>query len=173
MKTIHKGTAFSTSSAGFSLIELLTVVLMIAVLSAVALPQYVRTVERSRIQEAVGVIEALRKAEIRYYHQRGDLTNDLSELDFELPSLRYFSPPTFINVAPRPFAYLWIQMTRLNSPDPIGPYEVNYMLLPPQAGEGGFQGQYVGGLIDDIMCGNIPSYLYVWSEDGPADACGA
>lgn len=51
---------------GFTLIELLTVVLIIAVLTSIALPKYMRSVERARATEAMASIKALNDAVYAY-----------------------------------------------------------------------------------------------------------
>ncbi len=78
---------------GFTLLELMIVVIIVGILSSVALPTYTKTIERSRQAEALTVLGMLRGAEYRYRGLTGVYTNDLSRLDLEDPNSmlhRYF-----------------------------------------------------------------------------------
>jgi len=59
------------NSKGFTLIELLVVVLIIGILAAIALPQYTKTVEKSRAAEALLNLKAITDAAQRYYLLNG------------------------------------------------------------------------------------------------------
>ena len=69
---------------GFTLIEMLVVVLIIGILAAIAIPQYNKTVWKSRFTQAKIVATAVANAEEIFYMVNGRYTGDLEELDVEL-----------------------------------------------------------------------------------------
>ena len=69
----------------FTLIELLVVVLIIGVLAAIALPQYERAVEKSRMAEAKIVLKSIIEAESRYGLSIGENTGNFENLDIVVP----------------------------------------------------------------------------------------
>lgn len=57
-----KGEKMKSNKSGFTLIELLVVVLIIGILSAVALPQYTKTVNKSRVATLEPVLKSIYQA---------------------------------------------------------------------------------------------------------------
>ncbi len=67
----------------FTLIELLVVVLIIGILSAIALPQYSKAVEKARMTEAVMAVEKVAQAQQIYKMANGTFTRDINDLDID------------------------------------------------------------------------------------------
>lgn len=67
---------------GFTLIELLAVVLIISILTAVAVPQYRRSLERSRIAEAYQILAAIYDA-----RERLDVEANITHADVNFDNL--------------------------------------------------------------------------------------
>ena len=69
---------------GFTLVELLIVVVIIGILSAVALPMYRKAVEKSRVADALNTMQAVAKSEHGWYLMNNGYTKDFANLDIDL-----------------------------------------------------------------------------------------
>ena len=82
---------------GFTLIELLVVVLIIGILSAVALPQYQKTVEKSRATQAFALLKTVGQAAEAYNLANGNYPTTFDELAVDIPwtgQVRWSTLPT-------------------------------------------------------------------------------
>ena len=72
---------------GFTLLELLMVVIIIGILASVALPQYFRVTERTRVAQMLPVLSAIRGSEVRFRAQDASqsYTTVLASLDIDFP----------------------------------------------------------------------------------------
>ena len=70
---------------GFTLIELLVVVLIIGILAAVAVPQYQKAVEKSKVVQAISLVKAGYQAYQAFYLTHGEYPSTVAQLDIDLP----------------------------------------------------------------------------------------
>lgn len=70
---------------GFTLIELLVVVLIIGILSAIALPQYEKTVEKSRAAEGAIMLKNWADAAQIYWMEQGEAVLMAEDLSIQFP----------------------------------------------------------------------------------------
>jgi len=73
------------NTAGFTLIEMLVVVLIIGILAAIALPQYKFAVAKSKFSTLKSATKAVAEAEDRYFLLHNKYTGEIEELDVDIP----------------------------------------------------------------------------------------
>lgn len=80
---------------GFTLIELIIVIIIVGILASVGLTQYTKVVEKGRAAEARLILGSLRTAQISYYMENGAYTASVASLGVEAPTgcatTHYFS----------------------------------------------------------------------------------
>lgn len=79
------------NNSGFTLIEVLVVVLIIGILTSVALPQYRKAVLRSRFSQMLVYNKAIYNAQIIFHDTYNRYADTKEELDISLPQAPYVS----------------------------------------------------------------------------------
>ncbi|MDD5292483.1 MAG: prepilin-type N-terminal cleavage/methylation domain-containing protein [Candidatus Omnitrophica bacterium] len=86
-KSNNKGIIIPT---GFTLLELIVVVVIIGILVGLALPNYEKSMERARIAEAVTILKSIHGAQMRYAIENDAYTS--TNLDISIPTIgKYFT----------------------------------------------------------------------------------
>ena len=113
-------------NSGFTIIELVVVLVIIGILSALALPQYIKTVERSRQSEALTNLGAIRGAQMRYYLENANYTDSFNNLDIDDTSIG-----TYFNYTPlNPLAATGVvaRATRTGTKNPCAAAKKGYTI---------------------------------------------
>ena len=74
----------AVNKTGFTLIEILIVVLIIGLLASIAVPGYRKAVEKSKVADALTTMSAVAKSEHGFYLAKNKYTKDFADLDVSL-----------------------------------------------------------------------------------------
>ncbi len=84
----HRG-----NTKGFTLTEVITVIIIIGALAGLAIPRYLVSVEKVKSAEGVQLLTELLGSERRYSLENSAYTTDITNLDFTTPSWGNFNQP--------------------------------------------------------------------------------
>lgn len=93
MKNCIETASHLRSARGFTLIELVITVAIVAVITAVALPTYLGSVRKGRRAEAVSALSALQQAQERWRANNQQYAASLTNLNPSMPSTNAITAP--------------------------------------------------------------------------------
>jgi len=120
MKTFKQSPAQGT--AGFSLVELTIVVVILGVLSMMAVPRYQTAVERAKAAESFTYLAQIQGAQERHNARTGEYAKKMNQLDIKMGAPNHFKVGKFTS-------YNWqtqweLRLTRQGASFGFGAYTV-------------------------------------------------
>lgn len=111
-------------SAGFSLVELTIVVVILGVLSMMAVPRYQTAVERAKAAEAFTYLSQIEGAQERHSARTGEYAKRMGQLDIKMGSPKHFRVGNFSS-------YNWqtqweMRLSRQGASSGFGAYTVTW-----------------------------------------------
>ena len=92
-------------TAGFTLIELVVVLIIIGILSAIALPNIIATVGKGREAEAKKILSTLGRSQQAYFSENGQFADTIAKLDTNVEGKYYNFPDPTTSTSPE----IWVK----------------------------------------------------------------
>ena len=112
---------------GFTLLELLIVIVILGVLAGLAVPVYQPAIEKARAQEALTSLSAAREASLRFFSINNTyvgIANDLSNLDYN-PNVVVGGQTLIFSYAASNQGAATVTLTANRTGGPVGTISVN------------------------------------------------
>ena len=96
---------------GFTLLEILIVVIIIGILASIALPQYRKAVAKAELAQIISAVKSIKYAQDRFYLTNSSYADSLDSLDINIdaPNTTCFTNRTIISCYNKNFS-LWKRM---------------------------------------------------------------
>ncbi|MGD0784495.1 MAG: prepilin-type N-terminal cleavage/methylation domain-containing protein [Sedimentisphaerales bacterium] len=116
------------ATAGFTLVELAVVILIIGMLAAFAVPRFKASVERSKAAEAFNYLASIQAAQERYHAKQSAYAANIADLDIQMAAPKYFTAPeTFTAGVSGDLEDSWtLTLTRSDATAGYGHYSVTF-----------------------------------------------
>jgi len=127
--TMMRPESVTRGKAGFTLIELAVVIVILGVLAAFGVPRFIRSVERTNAVAAFDYLASIRSAQDRYRARYDTYAADVADLDIKASPPRYFAVPASFSPsrAGTTLRDSWsLRLVRTGSPAGYGAYSVAF-----------------------------------------------
>jgi prepilin-type N-terminal cleavage/methylation domain-containing protein len=75
---------YKFKNSGFTMVELMMVVIIIGILVTIAIPNYMHSVETAKCSQGIGILKNMRTAELDYFRENDTFTNDITVLEAQV-----------------------------------------------------------------------------------------